>query len=296
MKQKNEKENLLKKARLAVWLNRYLWIEIPHCYEELIIKQKCCDKAFMAKYLCKHRLQEANEEIFFKQYLDGNTEGNMQLVQDYVVYHGAYPKGQILVMQSKDAELINALIAHYAIHGGEHISCDALEAFVKLNDAQLLYDVLTKQMQEQFAMKYKNPQDIWNLCYETAIKQHDVKMLEVFSKLRFQPEVHFTATHEKFLFWNGTDEMIKFYLMHWQLFDETLEDLTDGSIRYPHWEDVLKTEIERRSLPTKVLMNLVKLDKPELLKEHYKRYGLAPEILAYYANQRRFKLDVGFDD
>ena len=80
------------------------------------------------------------------------------------------------------------------------------------------------------------------------------------------------------------------------LFDETLEDLTDGALRYPQWEDVLKTEIERRSLPTKILMNLVKLDKPMLLREHYKRYGLPPEVLAFYANQKLFKQDVGLED
>ena len=296
MEQKNKKEDLLKKARLAVWLNRYFKVKIPPDYERFIIAQECCDERFMTHYLRQHRLQETNEEIFFKKYLDGNIEDNVLLVKDYVVCHGAYPKGQILVMQSKDVALISALISHYAINGGGHLSCDTLETFVKLGDAQLLYDVLTKQMQEQFAMKYENPQDVWNLCYETAIKQHDIKMLEAFSKLRFQPGVHFTATHEKYLFWHGTEEMIKFYLTQWQLFDETLEDLTDGALRYPQWEDVLKTEIERRSLPTKILMNLVKLDKPMLLREHYKRYGLPPEVLAFYANQKLFKQDVGLED
>jgi hypothetical protein len=125
MKRTTEQEILLRNAKRAVLLNRYSGISISSMYEELILKKECCDERFMRDYVCKHKLLKSNEVYFLKTYLKDADETRLQLVQDYVVYHGAYPEGQVLIMQSKDVELIVALLSYYDINeDGKEIEQD----------------------------------------------------------------------------------------------------------------------------------------------------------------------------
>lgn len=295
MKRTTEQEILLRNAKRAVLLNRYSGISISTMYEELILKKECCDERFMCGYVRKHKLLEPNEAYFLKTYLKDADEKKLQLVQDYVVYHGAYPEGQVLIMQSKDVELIVALLSHYDINEDGNISEQALEALVQLKDAKLLHDVLKKHLIEQAEMHYNYPHCIWQTCYELTLKMQDVQTLKAFCALRFVPQCHFGPEHEKMIFARGTDEMVQFYLTQWKLFDETIDALSDERLNYAHWEDVLKAEIEQRPLTQNTLFYLVKKNKIDLLKLHYQKYGLDSEVMAYYANQKQFCKDLGID-
>lgn len=121
---------------------------------------------------CRHLMRN----IFSRRIL----KNKLQWVQDYVVYHGAYPEGQVLIMQSKDVELIVALLSHYDINEDGDISEQALEALVQFKDARLLHDVLKKHMIEQAEMHYNYPHCLWQTCYELTLKMQDVQMLKAF--------------------------------------------------------------------------------------------------------------------
>ena len=97
---------------------------------------------------------------------------------------------------------------------------------------------------------------------------------------------------ENFLLEHGSDEMISLYLKNWKLHKSTLEYLTSDLKICNKWEKLLSHEIERQKFPESALMNLVKCQKQELLKAHFEKYELSPEVLAFYANQEKFKKDL----
>ena len=138
MEQVKESKELLKKAKRAVWLNRYFKRPIPKEYEALILAKKCCNERFMHRYVLENKLLESNEETFLKTYLKGQNKDDLQFVKTYVFIHGASKQGQILVVQSKNVDVITALINSYDSIASPDVCPETLTELVELKDPCLL--------------------------------------------------------------------------------------------------------------------------------------------------------------
>lgn len=287
METKNNSD-LLEEARRAVLLNRWFGVYIPEEYEQLIINQECCSEEFMAKFVLSRRLLYQSEQLLVDKFAQSNPE----LLTKYIGQFGLCVPAQVKIVETKNVELIQDMFRLLSLREGS-LREDVLQALVHLKDPKLLVKSL------------KDVNDI-SFRYTTffeIFREGDLEMLEAVMSLRISDRLKYGTSPERWLFTDGTPEMINWYCEHWRPYDANIiallnEDINDERVKKEN-EDIdsmsILTLLINRDItfPEAVLFAMVDKGYKDLLKLYYSKHGLSPQILAYYNNLHNFKQDVG---
>ena len=292
-----ENESKLRKAKCAVWLNRYFNWEIPFEYFEYILKCQCCTKKFVEKFVLENPLPQAYEQVFLEEYIKKDE----QLVASYISKFGCCKNvgHHILIALSGSFFLYDALQQAGCIDANAQLtffkgikSWDDKIKFVKEYRSSFYAGTVDYLLQMQNS-------DLLALCIpplsqlslnsaqeDIVLRSKNHELFKILVRYRSLSE----HTLENLILENNTDCLQIYFVYH------DLPNYMQVKMASQGNKEILTSYVNKYPLCDKSLFELIKADNKDILKLHYLKHGISERALAYLANLAHFKSFIGVDE